>query len=346
MDEKNNAVEIIKNKKEYREKRIVEIYGNLLPYLRILWENKYGIIIINFIIGLLVVIYLLFLITPIYTSTILIIPDYGGKSAMYGQLSNFASLAGIKMGETKSSAIYNNLLKSESIIEYVITQKYATQKFKDSVNLIQYYEIEPEESEFSEEQQRLIFLTLYNKFNENIIQTQVQPETDILTLSVSMPESKLSAAVANNLIKALDYYVRNKRKSFASEQRFYLEKRTKEVRDSLTAAEERLKNFRDQNRIVKSPQLLLEQGRLTRALDILQTTYIELMKELELIKLDEVKDTPIINIREKAKEPVIKTGPRRLLILITIMFFTFLFTCSYYFLKPVYIRYKNILKTS
>ena len=41
-----------------------------------------------------------------------------------------------------------------------------------------------------------------------------------------MPEAQLSADVANKLAESLDLYIRTQRKSYATEQSFYLEKRT------------------------------------------------------------------------------------------------------------------------
>ena len=141
-----------------------------------------------------------------------------------------------------------------------------------------------------------------------------------------MPESKLSAEVANKIAESLDLYVRTKRKTYASEQRFYLEKRTAQLKDSLTFAEERLKSFREQNRVVlQSPRLLLDQGRLMREVEILNAVYLELNKQLEIAKIDDIRETPIVNIKEWAKDPVIKTGPKRLQTFIMFMFILYSF---------------------
>ena len=89
-----------------------------------------------------------------------------------------------------------------------------------------------------------------------------------------MPEGQLSADVANKLAQSLDLYVRTQRKSYATEQSFYLEKRTSQIKDSLVIAEDKLKNFREQNRITaQSPNLLLEQGRLMRNVEILANSF-------------------------------------------------------------------------
>jgi uncharacterized protein involved in exopolysaccharide biosynthesis len=153
-----------------------------------------------------------------------------------------------------------------------------------------------------------------------------------------MPESKLSASVANNIASSLDYYVRTKRKSFASEQRFYLEKRVMQVQDSLTKAENKLKDFREQNRmIIQSPILLLVQGRLMRQVEILQTVFIEITKQLEIAKIDEIKDAPIVNLKEEAQDPIKKAGPKKLISLIIILFFSF-------GLSIIYLMYNDNIK--
>ena len=81
--------------------------------------------------------------------------------------------------------------------------------------------------------------------------------------------------------------------------------------------------------ITQSPNLLLEQGRLMRNLDIQQNVYIELTKQFELAKIDEIRDAPILNIKEIAQNPIKKAGPKRMNMLILILFFSFLGSISY-----------------
>jgi uncharacterized protein involved in exopolysaccharide biosynthesis len=146
-----------------------------------------------------------------------------------------------------------------------------------------------------------------------------------------MPESRLSADVVNNLVESLDRYVRTKRRSYASEQRLYIARRLGQLKDSLTLAENALKDFRERNRMVaQSPELMLEQARLSRNVEILNAVFLELSKQLELVKIDEVKDTPIINIRELARDPVLKAGPKRRTTLIIITFLSLMVSMSWF----------------
>ena len=111
-------------------------------------------------------------------------------------------------------------------------------------------------------------------------------------------------------------------------------------------AENRLKNFREQNRVTsQSPKLLLEQGRLMRNVEILQTVFIELTKQLEIAKIDQIKDAPVLNVKEYAKNPVKKAGPRRASSLITFMFFSFLISSIYFLFKDDFLKYFKLLKS-
>ena len=326
-------------KKSFEEK-LKTFLQKIKPYLSLVWEQKRKIVLFNFVILIGAILYLLFLASPYYEGTVTILPEYGSKSTLSG-LSQLATLAGVKVGEGAPTEIYQNLITSESVLEPVIRKNYETKKFDHPVNLFEYYEIENKKDGYS----RTDFLALF-RILRGSINSKVDRFTKILDITVTMPESRLAADVVNAIVESLDEYIRTKRKSYALEQIFYLEKRTAQVRDSLTRAEERLKSFREQNRIVThSPQLMLEQGRLLREVEILQTVYIELNKQLEIAKIDDIRETPVVNLKEPAKDPVIKAGPVRTRTLITIMILSVLFSVAFFLLRPNLKKYYSILKS-
>ena len=115
-------------------------------------------------------------------------------------------------------------------------------------------------------------MAAYEILTKGRITTGYELKTKILTVMVEMPESKLAADVANAVVASLDKYVRTQRKSFATEQRKYLVSRVQQIKDTLTYCEDALKNFREKNRqVAQSPELLLEQNRLMRNVEIQQT---------------------------------------------------------------------------
>jgi uncharacterized protein involved in exopolysaccharide biosynthesis len=327
------------------EEKFKDLVEKLKPFFNKLWSNRKKIVIINSAVLIISLAYLLFLTKPYFQSTVTILPEYGSKSNMLSQLSGLASLAGVKVGDSAPTELYQNIITSETVLQNVVYAKYKTSEYPDSVNLIKYFEILVDDND-PVLKKRKEFLLIYESLLQNRIATNVDRMTKILNVTVTMPEAQLSADVANNLVKALDLYIRTQRKSYATEQSFYIEKRTQQVKDSLSFAEDKLKTFREQNRITsQSPNLLLEQGRLLRNIEILQTVFIELTKQLEIAKIDQIKDAPVLNVKEFAKSPVKKAGPRRASTLITFMFLSLLISSLYFLFKDAFLKYFKLLKS-
>ncbi|HRQ54284.1 MAG TPA: Wzz/FepE/Etk N-terminal domain-containing protein [Ignavibacteriaceae bacterium] len=326
------------------EEKFKDFVEKIKPYKERFRAIRKKFLIVNLVVLLLALAYLLFFAKPYFESTVTVLPEYGSKSNMLSQLSGLAELAGVKVGETAPTEIYQKLIYSETVLQDVIYAKYKTDEFPYSVNLIQYFEIDESDNN-PVIQKRKNFLKLFEVVTKGRISTEVDRMTKILNVTVTMPEAQLSADVANKLVEALDLYIRTQRKSYATEQSYYLDKRTTQIKDSLNIAENKLKIFREQNRITsQSPNLLLEQGRLMRDVEILQTVFIELTKQLEIAKIDQIKDAPVLNIKEYAKNPVKKAGPKRASSLIIIMFFSSLLSGLYFIFKQDFKNYYKILK--
>jgi uncharacterized protein involved in exopolysaccharide biosynthesis len=287
---------------------------------------------------------------PYFESTVTILPDYGNNS-MLGSLSQLASIAGVSVGEVSPTEIYEKLIYSEAIIESVVREKYLTKEFKDSVTLIEYFEYEGDNDLSFSQQDRQKFLKCYESMTKSRIKTEISALTKILDVRVKMPESQLSADVVNKLVEYLDRYVRTKRRSYASNQRFYLEKRMEQVKDSLGYFEEKLRNFQERNKIVlQSPELLLQQTRLLREVNVLQAVYSQITQQLELVKIDEIRDAPVINIKEFARDPIKKAGPSRILYSLVLFLVLMTITIYYYahqneinqFRKDISIFFRNL----
>jgi uncharacterized protein involved in exopolysaccharide biosynthesis len=328
-----------------KEEKIQEKVLKIKAVLKLILENKSKLIAINAAIFLLTIIYLFLIANPYYESIITILPEYGSKNTLLNQFGDLAAMAGIKVGEGSPTEIYKNLVLGEAVLEPVIYSKYLTGKFKDSVDLIEYFKIKPDDKLNYSIRQRKMFLGIYKDLINNRIEANVDRFTKILTIKVTMPESSLSSEVANKIVNSLDYYIRTKRKSYATEQRIYIDRRIAQIQDSLTKAEDKLKVFKEQNRItVQSPSLLLEQERLTSNVQIFQSVFMELTKQLELARIDEIKDTPVINVKEYTREPIVKSGPKRLSILIIVMFISVIITILVMMNRTKILTIYNLLK--
>jgi uncharacterized protein involved in exopolysaccharide biosynthesis len=93
-----------------------------------------------------------------------------------------------------------------------------------------------------------------------------------------------------------------------------VETRVRDVRAELRTAEEDLKAFREKNRrLLDSPQLLMEQERYVREVQVKSTILVELIKQFELAKIEEIRNIAMVNVLDMARPPVHRERPRRLM---------------------------------
>ncbi len=277
--------------------------------LAVLWKKKTRIALLIVAAAVISIIVSLLLPKSYLAATVILPETDKGKLSAMGGLSDLASLAGVNVGSDGSLVkLYPTIIRSEAVLKNVITKKYSTLEYDQPVDLMEYWKVngitaeEKFESALKALRDQLMILT--------------DNKTSVITMTISSPEPQLSADILNEISSGLDLFIRNKRTTSAGEQRKFIEGRLVEVKSDLTAAENTLKEFREKNRQVVSPQLLLEQERLIRDVQINATLYTELRKQHELVKIEEVKNIPVINIMDPARPPARKDKPKRAVIVI------------------------------
>jgi uncharacterized protein involved in exopolysaccharide biosynthesis len=270
----------------------------------------------------------LFLQPNIYTAETSILPELE-KNKMLGMLSSvdLASATGLSLGETPVSKLYPLIIKSARVLHEVIYTKYKTEKFNDSVDLIRFWKIEKksEQENYEAALKRL----------RNNMDVTFDNKLGTLLLKTDMEEPKLAADVANEVTAQLDEYTRKKRKTGVTLQREFIEKRLQEVKDALKSSENILTNFRNKHRkIGDSPNLIVEEERLNRDVQINSTIYIELTKQVEIAKIEEIKNIPVINILDEARVPLQKSFPHRATTLALVFIFGIGIISLYFGFEP------------
>jgi uncharacterized protein involved in exopolysaccharide biosynthesis len=129
------------------------------------------------------------------------------------------------------------------------------------------------------------------------VAAQVDSRTSVVTLMVSQDTPNAAEAVSNLLIRAIKRFNVVTRQLQARELRIFLEKRAADALQSLHEAEDNLRAFYERNRrFADSPQLMFEESRIKREVELRQELYTTLSKELESARIDEVNDTPTITL--------------------------------------------------
>jgi uncharacterized protein involved in exopolysaccharide biosynthesis len=261
-----------------------------------------------------------FLVPPSFTATTTFVPELGSRGRLPSGLASLAGQFGLSIGADpgQSPRFYAQVAKSRELLQQVLLAEYenpgSREGVVDSATLLQILKVQGTSRRDS----------LYRGVRElgKLVSVSVDNQTNIVTLSVESRHAVLAAAVTNRLVEYLNAFNTGTRQSQARERRRFVESRVSEAERELQFAEERLKSFYELNRSwQQAPQLVFEEGRLRRQVEIRQELYLTLRREYETARIEEVNDTPVITVIDMAVPPQRKSKPKRALL--TIIAFVF-----------------------
>jgi uncharacterized protein involved in exopolysaccharide biosynthesis len=274
------------------------------------WSKRY--VIVGIVLGSLVIVIAgSFLVGPRYKAQVIILPEMEkSKLAGLARGVDLGIVSALNPGEGQVSKLYPTIVRSANILESILYSKYQTEQYPDSVSLVEYWRI----SAPSKNREFEVAL----KELRGRLETYWDVRLETVTITVEMEEAALAAEVANRVTAELDRYTRLTRKTNASAQRDFVEHRIVEVEKELAGAENALRDFKEKNRrILDSPQLMLELARLERNVQIKSAVYLELKKQFEVARIEEIKNIPVINVLDPARVPADRDRPRRAELAIT-----------------------------
>jgi uncharacterized protein involved in exopolysaccharide biosynthesis len=250
---------------------------------------------------------------PTYTASTTFVPEAGAGAKLPSSLAGLAGQFGLSLGAdaSRSPRFYSEVLKSRELLERVLQARYMDPRSAagDSTRLLEILHTRARSAADTLSQGLLVLRTL--------ISTSVDNQTGIVRLSVNSRYAELAAAIANRMVASLNEFNTHTRQSQARERRRFVEQRIAEAETELRAAEGDLRAFYERNRSwQQSPQLMFEEGRLRRQVEIRQEVYLTLKREFETARIEEVNDTPVITVIDAAVAPRLRTRPRRTLMVL------------------------------
>lgn len=260
-----------------------------------------------------------FIIPKEYTTEVSVIPSVSASmQGLQGKLGDLASMAGVSMGSfsTRSQEMYVGLIQSRKLLEQVIYHEHEVRnedKIK-KLNLIQFFELDEEDATQEEKIQKAL-----KQMRDNVIATDIDNDNEILYLYVTMEDPNLAANVANLIVEILDELVLTEVEKEIIEQNDYLNSRLLQIQDSISIAEQNLKNLLEKSSDPTLPEFQVAQIRAKRKLEIQTAVYVELRKQKEILYVENFVNLSHIKILDKAYPPYRKSRPKRLFLLITLM---------------------------
>jgi uncharacterized protein involved in exopolysaccharide biosynthesis len=128
--------------------------------------------------------------------------------------------------------------------------------------------------------------------------------TNVVFLDVDARWPELSSAIANRTIELVSSFNSEQRVSRVRSKRIFLEGRVAKARADLDAAQDRLRQFNEQNRSWRAaPALVFEEQQLEREMDRVAELYLSLQRQYESTLLDEVNDAARITVVDAGVTP-------------------------------------------
>jgi uncharacterized protein involved in exopolysaccharide biosynthesis len=233
-------------------------------------------------------------------------------------LEGIASQLGMSSGSDPSESpnFYVRLIQSEELRRRLLRSRFPDPRGKsprDSATLLEI--LRPK----SNNPQRRMELGI-KKLGQSI-STDYDLKTNMVLLTVEAQWSQLAAEIANRTIELVDAFNHEQRVSRARSKRLFVQSRLDSAKLELQNAEERQRFFYDQNRQWRSsPQLVFEEARLRRNVDVATDLFLTLQRQFETARLDEFNDAAEITVVDPAVAPWKAQWPRYWILLASALF--------------------------
>lgn len=235
-----------------------------------------------------------------YTASASFTPQ--ASKSVLGGLGGVAAQFGLALplsDGNQSPAFYADLLHSRTVLEPLVSQaiEFTWKGQAHRGTFVNFARIRDADSARAREKAMEAL--------EQVMRVTVSARTNIVRVETTTRYPELSLRLTESALALLNNFNVETRRSQATAQRQFLERRLTEVSQELVDAEDAARDFAKRNRasLATSPELALQQERLTRAVSQREEVYSGLVQALEQAKLDEIRDTPLLTITELPELP-------------------------------------------
>ena len=250
------------------------------------------------------------IVKPLYKSTLSFVPEASASRGPLSSLGRMGSVFGqlgldVLNQEGASLAFYRHLARSEDVLSTVVNATIADSIGAPAQTLaLMWYKRTKDEN-------KRTFKTL-KRFGSRRLTVTADERTGIVSVAVLAESPELAQWLAASIYEELNRYNVTVRRTTASAQRRFLEQQVGHAQDSLRAAEAELQSFYASNLLIRGdPRLVAEERQLTRKQDSWLEIYTTLVRELEATRVNEIRDTPVLNVIQQAHRPAYKDRPKR-----------------------------------
>jgi len=341
---------------------------NLFDLIKLLWAKRrtlFKYAISFFTIGVIFIIF-----TPnTYKVKTLVIPQ-SEKINPLAQMSSIASIAGIDLGISSASNsnvlspdLYNDILRSLPFELELLNSTFYVKRINKKVPLWQYYNEYQKNtlidliikytlglpSLIKESSQNevnfvmtdsLFFLSkkhekLIKKLTNNIF-LDIDEKEKTISIIVSYDDPYLAAQVSQKTLQLLEQYIIRYKLEKTQNKYKFVQERYAETKLDFERSQYKLASFRDRNRNISTSLIKAEEERLQSEYNLAFNVFLEIAKQLELIRIQLKEDMPILTVINPPVIPEKASSPNKPLMLFSFSFFGLLIGTAIIVIKSLF----------
>ncbi len=247
--------------------------------------------------------YVKYLKKPLYLSQATILLPSNESNNNMGGLLGLASQFGVnvpsaRQSDLSSPTLLPELFKSRTFSEKILLNEFFTERYEKKIPLYQILT-----SRLNEKPNDAI-LSQATSILQSMIEFDRFSVKDFIVIRVSSFEPGFSKQLTELILIELEELNRYYKSESVREKTSFIESRIKTVESDLKKSEQKLKDFNEQNQLISSPSLQLEQKRLLRDTEIQGGIYLTLKQQLELAKIEEIQENSIFQVLDKPQAPL------------------------------------------
>lgn len=238
-----------------------------------------------------------------YASSASFTPQIRRQPSSISGLAAQFGLAVPQQDGSQSPAFYVDLLLTREILGDVAMGRFALRSAAGARDTSLADVLHAEGRTDDEKRERAIRLL------KDRVRASANNRTGVVDVTVTLGEPHLASDVLKRLLDQLDAFNRRRRKTQATTERQFTERRLTEVRQELREAEDRQQAFLQRNRDYRnSTELTFQHDRLAREVAMRQQLYTTMAQAFEQARIDEVRDTPVLSLIEEPEVPAFPNG--------------------------------------
>ncbi len=261
-----------------------------------------------------------FLFTKYYAAQISLYPAKKDFGQNLGQFQSLASNFGMNMPNSDQDFNISDVVQSNLIANKILNKKWKSRS-NEYIDLKSLWQLDAPPW-------YLFFLPTGGgddsfihekaiKYLGNQVNVVEDRQTGLIKINVTLEDPLVAATVANFIGDQVQLYIQKENSAQTAKEKLFISDRLSLVKVELEALELKMKNFKERNRGYEdSPELYMIFSRNFREVEAKKQVYVTLQQQLELARIEEVKQTPILHILDHAVPPSRKSAPNRFLFLV------------------------------